>query len=73
VLQIYPVQQFGLNASAVHMQPANIVSSITEQIHSTGWGKKLERLRGLSPDRLCPESSLMMYPPQVYLTRLWWY
>lgn len=41
------------------MQPANIVSSITEQIHSTGWGKKLEKLRGLSPVRLCLESWLI--------------
>jgi hypothetical protein len=42
--QIQPVQQFGLSGD--QLRPEAIVASITEQIHSTGWGKKLEKLRG---------------------------
>lgn len=38
----------------------NVVSSITEQIHSTGWGKKLEKLRGLSSIWLCFQFLLLM-------------
>ncbi|GHJ83987.1 hypothetical protein NliqN6_0389 [Naganishia liquefaciens] len=45
---IRPVQQFGRSGGAEPLQPETIVTSISEQMHSTGWGKKLEKLRGLS-------------------------
>ncbi|KAJ9091692.1 hypothetical protein QFC19_008983 [Naganishia cerealis] len=45
---ITPVQQFALNNAGAKLDPAMLVTSIREQIHSTGWGKKLEKLQGLS-------------------------
>ncbi|KAJ9103965.1 hypothetical protein QFC21_002428 [Naganishia friedmannii] len=47
-VDISPVQQFALAAAEGKLEPSTVVTSIREQIHSTGWGKKLEKLQGLS-------------------------
>lgn len=73
-VQINPVQQFGLHPADAQFQPATIVASISEQIHSTGWGKKLEKLRGLSSSWHLPRTSLTGATPfQAFRTRPWWY
>lgn len=67
------MQQFALATAERKLEPSTVVTSIREQIHSTGWGKTLEKLQGKegfpsSPSNISCAAADRCAPPPTHPT-----